>query len=158
MDSLCHVRNKIMYVLSWQTVSALTRVLFWCLFPPLLRNSGNKHQNNPLISTETVHHWSTYLPLAVTYVTLAPILSMRSERFLDALHKLIVTVFCLSVHTDGLVHDCTFSGVLSLKILHSDDSLALSQQCMDHCKPQLQWLLMELCHFCTNSLILMLTM
>ena len=47
IDSLCRVRNKTMCVLSWQTVSALTRVLFWCLFPSLLRNSGNKHQNNP---------------------------------------------------------------------------------------------------------------
>ena len=50
MGSFCHVRNKIMYVLSWQTVYALTRVLFWCLFPSLLHNSGNKHQNNPLVS------------------------------------------------------------------------------------------------------------
>ena len=44
MDSLCRVRNKIMYVLLWRTVYALTRVLFWCLFPSLLRNSGNKNQ------------------------------------------------------------------------------------------------------------------
>ena len=29
VDSLCHVRNKIMYVLLWRTVYALTRVLFW---------------------------------------------------------------------------------------------------------------------------------
>ena len=50
MDSLCHVRNKIMYVHLWRTVYALTRVLFCCLFPSLLRNSGNKHQNNPLVS------------------------------------------------------------------------------------------------------------
>ena len=41
MDTLCRVRNKIMYALSWWTVSMLTRVLFWCLFPSLLRNSGN---------------------------------------------------------------------------------------------------------------------
>ena len=54
MDSLCHVRNKIMYVLLWLTVYALTRVLFWCLFPSLQRNSGNKHQNNPLVSALTV--------------------------------------------------------------------------------------------------------
>ena len=37
--SLCHLRNKIMYVLLWWTVFALTRVLFWCLFPSLLCNS-----------------------------------------------------------------------------------------------------------------------
>ena len=52
-----------MYVFSWQTVSVLTRVLFWFLFPSLLRNSGNKHQNNPLVSAETVRHSSTYIIL-----------------------------------------------------------------------------------------------
>ena len=45
MDSLCRVRNEMMYVLSWQTVSALTPVLLWCLFYSLLCNTGNKHQN-----------------------------------------------------------------------------------------------------------------
>ena len=63
MEPLCRVRNKIMYVLSRWTVSALTRVLIWCLFPSLLRNSGNKHQNNPLVSAETVRHSSTYIIL-----------------------------------------------------------------------------------------------
>ena len=57
------VRNKIMHVLSWRTVSAPTRVLFLCLFPSLLHNSGNKHKNNPLVSTETVRHLSTYIIL-----------------------------------------------------------------------------------------------
>ena len=41
LSSSCRVRNEIMYVFSWQTVSALSRVLFWCLFPSLLRNSEN---------------------------------------------------------------------------------------------------------------------
>ena len=55
-----------MYVLSWRTVSALTRVLFWYLFlPSLLRNSENKHQNNPLVSAETILHSSTYIILYV---------------------------------------------------------------------------------------------
>ena len=65
MDSLCRVRNKIMYVLSWWTVSALTFLLecyFGIQLPPLLlRNSRNKHQNNPLVSTETVRHSRTYI-------------------------------------------------------------------------------------------------
>ena len=52
-----------MHVLSWQTVSALTEVLFWYLFPSLLRNSGNKHQNNPLVNAETIRHSSTYIIL-----------------------------------------------------------------------------------------------
>ena len=59
IDSIYRIRNKIMYVLSWKTVSALTRVLFWHSLPSLLRNSGNKHQNNPLTSAETVRHPST---------------------------------------------------------------------------------------------------
>ena len=63
MDLLCRETNKIMYVLSWRTVSALTRALIWCLFPALLCNSGNKHQNNPLVSAETVRHESTYIIL-----------------------------------------------------------------------------------------------
>ena len=65
MDSLCRVRNKIIYVLSRRTVSALTRVLFCCLFPSSLRYSGNKHKNDPLVtsrqrwnssSLEYIHH------------------------------------------------------------------------------------------------------
>ena len=54
-----------MYVLSWRTVSALTGVLFWYLFPSLIRNSGNKHQNNPLVSTEMIRHSSTYIILYI---------------------------------------------------------------------------------------------
>ena len=57
-----------MYVLSWRTVSALTRVLLWYLFPSLLRNSGNKHQNNPLVSTETIRHSSSYIILYLFYM------------------------------------------------------------------------------------------
>ena len=45
-----------MYALSWRTVSALTRVLFGCLF---------EHQNNPLVSAETVRHSSAYIILYV---------------------------------------------------------------------------------------------
>ena len=55
-----------MYVLSGRTDSVLTRVLLWCLFPSLLRNSGNKHQNNLLVSAETVRHSCTYIILYVT--------------------------------------------------------------------------------------------
>ena len=65
MDSLCRVRNEIVYVLSWRTVSVLTRVLFWYLFPALRRNSWNKHQNNPLVRAETIHHSSTYIILYI---------------------------------------------------------------------------------------------
>ena len=39
---------------------------FLCLFPSLLRNSGNKHRNNPLVSVETVRHSSTYFILYIS--------------------------------------------------------------------------------------------
>ena len=32
--------------MGWETVYALTRVLFWCLFPELWSNDRNKYQNN----------------------------------------------------------------------------------------------------------------
>ena len=48
--------ERIMYILSWRTVSALTRGLFWC-----------KHQNNTRVSTETVRHESRYIILFLTW-------------------------------------------------------------------------------------------
>ena len=38
---------------------------FLYLFPSLLHNSGNKHQNNPLVSAESVRHSSTYIILYI---------------------------------------------------------------------------------------------
>ena len=58
-------KNKIMYVLSWQTVSVLTRELFLCLLPSLLRNSGNKRKNKPLVNAETIRHSSTFIILYI---------------------------------------------------------------------------------------------
>ena len=55
-----------MYVLEWQTVSVLTRGLFWCLFPELRSKEGNKHQNNIRMSTEIVCHESAYINLFLT--------------------------------------------------------------------------------------------
>ena len=58
-----------MYVLSWRTGSVLTRVLFRYLSPPLLGNLENKHQNDPLVSIETVRHLSTYIILYIYWET-----------------------------------------------------------------------------------------
>ena len=55
-----------MYVLEWRIVSALKRGLFWCLFPELRSNEGNKYQNNTGVSAETVRHESTYIILFPT--------------------------------------------------------------------------------------------
>ena len=57
-----------MYVISWRAVSALTRVLTWYLFPSLLCNSENKHQNNPLVSAETICHSSTYIIIYLSFI------------------------------------------------------------------------------------------
>ena len=42
-----------------------SRELFWYWSPSLLHNSGNEHQNNPLVSAETVRHSSTYIILYI---------------------------------------------------------------------------------------------
>ena len=52
-----------MYELLLRTVYALTKLLFGGLFPELLRNSGNKYQDNNLVSALTVRHSSTYIIL-----------------------------------------------------------------------------------------------
>ena len=39
---------------------------FWCLFPELRSNEGNKYQNNTPVSAETVRHESTYIILFLT--------------------------------------------------------------------------------------------
>ena len=43
-------KYRIIYVLAWWTVYALTWVLFWCLFTELRSNEVNKHQNNTRVS------------------------------------------------------------------------------------------------------------
>ena len=68
MDSLCRVRNNIMHLLSSRTISAPNRVLFYCLSPSLVSNSGNNHKNNSLGSAETVRHSSTYIILYVCLI------------------------------------------------------------------------------------------
>ena len=55
-----------MYVLVWRTVYALTRGLFWCLFPEFRGNEGNKHQNNTRVSAYTVRHKSTHYFISYT--------------------------------------------------------------------------------------------
>ena len=53
-----------MHVLEWRTVAVLVRGLFWCLFPKLRSNEGNKHHTR--VSIETVRHESTYIILFLT--------------------------------------------------------------------------------------------
>ena len=49
---------KIMYVLAWRNTYALTRGLFWCLFPELRSNDGNKHQNSTRVTL--FFNWQVY--------------------------------------------------------------------------------------------------
>ena len=69
IDALCRVRNKIMYALSWRTVSPLTRVLFLYLFPSLLLNSGNRHNKTPH------EHWNSSSLEYIHYSLSRPMLS-----------------------------------------------------------------------------------
>ena len=55
-----------MGVLSWWTVSALTRVIF-VFIPKLRSDEGNKYKNNAQVSTETVRQESTYIVLFLTW-------------------------------------------------------------------------------------------
>ena len=63
-----HIENN---VCTRVTVSALTRELFWCIFPELRSNEGNKHQNNARVSAETIRHQSTYIILFLTWYTVS---------------------------------------------------------------------------------------
>ena len=57
---------RIMHVPAWWILYVLTRELFWCLFPELCSNKGNKHQNNTRVSALTVPRESTYIILFLT--------------------------------------------------------------------------------------------
>ena len=107
MDSLCRVRNEIIYVLLWRTDYALTRVLFWCLFPSLLRNSGNKHQNNPLVSAWTFRHASTYI---IIYIS-RPL--MRMWLHIHALISMLVRL--IAIGKRGPCTQNAFSHILKVK-------------------------------------------
>ena len=62
---VCRLRNQITHLLLWRTVHVFTRMLILCLFPSLLRNSGNKRQNDPLVSAQTSWPSSTCIILSL---------------------------------------------------------------------------------------------
>ena len=61
MESLCHVSNKKCMYSRDELFLRSIECYFWCLFPSLLHNSGNKQKNKPLVSAETVRHSSTFI-------------------------------------------------------------------------------------------------
>ena len=77
-----------MYVLTWRTVSVLRRGLFWCLFPELRSNEGNKYQNNTRVSAETFCHESTYIILFLTWHNK----SINDDKIIIILHRPCVSL------------------------------------------------------------------
>ena len=82
MDSLCRVRNNIMFVLSWLTVSALTLVLFL---------------NNPLGSAETARHDSTYTILYVIHL-------LQKRRIIMKQPYVLLGQFSIADHNFWICH------------------------------------------------------
>ena len=93
---------RMMYVLEWRTVSALTRVLFWCLFPSLLRNLGNKHQNNTRVSAETVRYEGIYIILFLTRHND----SINNDKKRRSLHIIPVSHSRIFRSADDITVDC----------------------------------------------------
>ena len=141
-----------MCVLDWWTVSALTRGLFWCLFPELRSNEGNKHQNNAQVSTETVRHESTYIILFLTRhnesindyrYTSSPISLARFRSFhwwrhnrlpmtckwldnCDAITWIVINF----IHGDNHGRSCTKNYLCTVKSLpYIDDQVSLNLFC-----------------------------
>ena len=120
---------RIMYVLDWRTVSALTSGLFWCLFTEF-RNEGNKQQNNTPVSVGTVRHESTYIILFLTRHNE----SMNDDNTTIFTHRTRVSVarsFCLSRHNRLLMtsqwpNNCdaitwiVISNSLDIPFIHGD--------------------------------------
>ena len=95
----CHVRNRIMYALSWRTVHALTRNLFWCLFMGLRSNEGNKHHRHPRAHTLNffqLMHYPLYIPciLMVEYNRLYPMHLYGRTRHRISHKPLCCALFC----------------------------------------------------------------
>ena len=146
-----------MYVLEWRTVSVLTWWLFWCLFPELRSNEGNKYQNNTRVSTETVRHESTYITLfltrhnesinddATTIFTHRPRVSLarslfcwwRHNRLLmtsqwldncDAITWIIISISLDTYYIHGDIHDRSCKNVVNLMHHVKDLSMATIEE------------------------------
>ena len=97
-----------MYALDLRTVSALMRGLFWCLFPELRSNEGNKHQNNIRVSTETVCHESTYIILFLTR-HIEFIIDDKNDDLYTSSPCLTRSVFVLLMTSQSIANDVTIT-------------------------------------------------
>ena len=108
-----------MYVLSWRTVSAPTRGLFWYLFPKLQSNKGNKHQNNTQVSAETVCHESTYNILFLTWHN-ESINDDKNDDLYTSSPCLTCSVFVLLMTSQSFPDDITITRQLWCDHMNSD--------------------------------------
>ena len=97
-----------MYVLSWRTVSALTRELFWCLFPELQSNAGNKHQINARVSAETVRHERTYIILFVTRHNKSINVDKNEDLYASSMCHIYI-VFIMVMTSQSIADDATMT-------------------------------------------------
>ena len=70
---------RIMYGLEWWIVDVLKRGLFWCLFPKLWSNEGNKHQNNRWAHKQFVK--SVHILLYFLYDMMNPWITIKTMIF-----------------------------------------------------------------------------
>ena len=112
--------QRIMYVLSWRTVSAPTRRLFWYLLHKLQSNKGNKHQNNTQVSAETVHHESTYNVLFLTWHN-ESINDNKNDNLYTSSPCLTCLVFVLLMTSQSIPDDITITRQLWCDHVNNDN-------------------------------------
>ena len=110
--------QRVMYVLEWRTISALTRGLFWCLFPELRSNEGNKYQNNTRVSTETVRHESKYIILFLTRHNES--INDKNDDLYTSSPCLTRSVFVLQMTSQSIADDVIVTGQLWRDHVKSD--------------------------------------
>ena len=120
MFSPCSLR--IMYVLEWRIVSALTRGLFWCLFPKLGSNEGSKCQNNARVSTEMVHHERTYIIIFLTRHN-ESINDYKKDKLYTSFPCFTHSVFVLMMTSQSIADDVTMTRQLWCDHMNSDISI-----------------------------------
>ena len=122
-----YIESKVL--LEWRTDSALTRMLFWCLFPSLRSNEGNKHQHNARASTETIRHESTHIILFLTRHNESVIDDTNDDLYIS-FSSLTCSVFILLMTSQSIADGVTMtwqlwrdhmiSNSLDIDFIHGD--------------------------------------
>ena len=111
------VSYRMMYVLEWWTVFAFTRGLFW--FAQLRINEGNKHQNNTLMSGETVRYENTYIIFFLTQHNKSTN-DNENDYLYTSSPRLTCSVFVLLMMSQPIVDDVTMARQLWRNHMISD--------------------------------------